>query len=133
MDEDGDAEMAVEAGTSAPPEPASAGNGVSPAGPRISARALRRLRPPRVPLEQRKFTGCSSIDMYDVGQKLGQGTFGLVRSPPGASLLLTHSMHSVVERACHKITGADVALKRVTIHDDKDGVSIAVMAPIALS
>jgi serine/threonine-protein kinase BUR1 len=46
------------------------------AGPRISGRALRRLRPPRVPLDQRKFTGCSSIDMYDVGQKLGQGTFG---------------------------------------------------------
>ena len=76
MDEDGDVEMGVEAGTSAPPEPSAAGNGASGAGPRISGRALRRLRPPRVPLDQRKFTGCSSIDMYDVGQKLGQGTFG---------------------------------------------------------
>jgi hypothetical protein len=41
-------------------------------------------------------------------------------------------VHSVVERARHKITGADVALKRVTIHDDKDGVSISALSPCAL-
>ncbi|PWN45135.1 Pkinase-domain-containing protein, partial [Ceraceosorus guamensis] len=60
------------------------------------------------------FKGCSPVDMYDVGQKLGQGTFG------------------VVERAKHKVTGNDVAMKRVTIHDEKDGFPLTAIREIKL-
>lgn len=51
------------------------------------------------------FTGCSRIADYEVLGKLGEGTFG------------------EVHRAKAKKTGAVVALKKIIMHNEKDGVS----------
>lgn len=49
--------------------------------------------------------GCSRIGDYEVLGKLGEGTFG------------------EVHRAKAKKTGAVVALKKIIMHNEKDGVS----------
>lgn len=77
-------------------------------------RSRKRDRPAQVPLRERRFQGCSSIDQYIVGTKLGQGTFGEVK------------------RARHFLTGEDVALKKVTIHEEKDGMPITAIREIKL-
>jgi serine/threonine-protein kinase BUR1 len=51
------------------------------------------------------FVGCSRIGDYEVLGKLGEGTFG------------------EVHRARSKNTGAVVALKKIILHNEKDGVS----------
>lgn len=51
------------------------------------------------------FAGCSRIADYEVLGKLGEGTFG------------------EVHRARAKKTGAVVALKKIIMHNEKDGVS----------
>lgn len=52
------------------------------------------------------FTGCSRISDYEVLGKLGEGTFG------------------EVHKAKSKKTGAIVALKKIIMHNEKDGVRI---------
>lgn len=61
--------------------------------------ALQHQRP------RNSFVGCSRIGDYEVLGKLGEGTFG------------------EVHRAKSKKTGAVVALKKIIMHNEKDGVS----------
>ncbi|UZJ52652.1 hypothetical protein CBS101457_001972 [Exobasidium rhododendri] len=77
-------------------------------------RIRKRNRPPVIPLRERTFYGCSSIDQYNLGVKLGQGTFGEVK------------------KASHFLTGVEVALKKVTIHEEKDGMPITAIREIKL-
>jgi serine/threonine-protein kinase BUR1 len=80
----------------------------------MSERIRKRHRPNQIPLRERTFYGCSSIDQYNLGDKLGQGTFGEVK------------------KASHFLTGTEVALKKVTIHDEKDGMPITAIREIKL-
>lgn len=50
--------------------------------------------------------GCSSLRNYDLSDTLGEGTFG------------------VVVRGRHRLTGQAVALKKLTVHDAKDGLAL---------
>lgn len=60
--------------------------------------ALRHMRP------KSSFLGCAKIADYEVLGKLGEGTFG------------------EVHKARSKKTGAIVALKKIIMHNEKDGV-----------
>ncbi|KAF8859588.1 Pkinase-domain-containing protein [Acephala macrosclerotiorum] len=62
----------------------------------------------------RSFKGCSSINDYDILGKLGEGTFG------------------EVHRAKSKKTGAIVALKKILMHNEKDGFPITALREIKL-
>ncbi|KAL1914394.1 uncharacterized protein VTP21DRAFT_8912 [Calcarisporiella thermophila] len=61
-----------------------------------------------------RFTGCSRIDEYEMEGKLGEGTFG------------------VVHKAKRKSTGKMVALKRILIHKETDGVPITALREIKI-
>jgi serine/threonine-protein kinase BUR1 len=61
--------------------------------------ALEHMRP------KHSFVGCSRIGDFEVLGKLGEGTFG------------------EVHRARSRKTGAFVALKKIIMHNEKDGVS----------
>ena len=63
---------------------------------------------------QSSFLGCSRISEYDVLGKLGEGTFG------------------EVHRAKSKKTGAIVALKKILMHNEKDGFPITALREIKL-
>ena len=63
---------------------------------------------------QRRFRGCAAIDDFDIVQKLGEGTFG------------------VVSKARSKRSGAIVALKKILIHNEKDGFPITALREIKL-
>jgi len=71
----------------------------APMSPRTFAYAHQRPRA--------SFLGCSKIADYEVLGKLGEGTFG------------------EVHRARSKKTGAHVALKKIIMHNEKDGVRTA--------
>ncbi|KAK0561092.1 serine/threonine protein kinase, CMGC, CDC2/CDK sub [Tilletia horrida] len=60
------------------------------------------------------FKGCSPATDYELSEKLGQGTFG------------------VVQRGRDKRTNRDVALKKVVIHEEKDGMPITTIREIKL-
>ncbi|KAK3378166.1 kinase-like domain-containing protein [Podospora didyma] len=70
--------------------------------------AITHQRPPK------SFTGCSRITDYEVLGKLGEGTFG------------------EVHRARSKKTGALVALKKIIMHNEKDGFPITALREIKL-
>ncbi|KAJ8113567.1 hypothetical protein ONZ43_g5127 [Nemania bipapillata] len=70
--------------------------------------ALQHQRP------QNSFKGCSGIDEYELLGKLGEGTFGEV-----------HKARS------HR-TGALVALKKIIMHNEKDGFPITALREIKL-
>ncbi|KAH6640897.1 kinase-like domain-containing protein [Chaetomium tenue] len=70
--------------------------------------AVAHLRP------RNSFTGCSRITDYEVLGKLGEGTFG------------------EVHRARSKKTGALVALKKIIMHNEKDGFPITALREIKL-
>ncbi|CAG8961843.1 hypothetical protein HYFRA_00014019 [Hymenoscyphus fraxineus] len=61
-----------------------------------------------------RFRGCSRITDYDILGKLGEGTFG------------------EVHRAKSKKTGAVVALKKILMHNEKDGFPITALREIKL-
>ncbi|KAG9247882.1 Serine/threonine-protein kinase bur-1 [Calycina marina] len=63
---------------------------------------------------QSSFQGCSRITEYEVLGKLGEGTFG------------------EVHRAKSKRTGAVVALKKILMHNEKDGFPITALREIKL-
>lgn len=67
--------------------------------------ALDHMRP------KSSFVGCSRIGDFEVLGKLGEGTFG------------------EVHRARSRKTGALVALKKIIMHNEKDGVSWRGSAP----
>ncbi|ORX93017.1 kinase-like domain-containing protein [Clohesyomyces aquaticus] len=62
----------------------------------------------------RKFHGCSKIGEYRIMQKLGEGTFG------------------EVHKAQHNRTGQIVALKKILMHNEKDGFPITALREIKL-
>ncbi|KAH5027812.1 hypothetical protein HBI74_112680 [Parastagonospora nodorum] len=68
---------------------------------------------PQLPM-QRRFKGCSKIGEYEMMQKLGEGTFG------------------EVHKARHRITGNVFALKKILMHNEKDGFPITALREIKL-
>ncbi|CAO2649574.1 Nn.00g069590.m01.CDS01 [Neocucurbitaria sp. VM-36] len=63
---------------------------------------------------QRRFKGCSKIGEYEMMQKLGEGTFG------------------EVHKARHRVTGSIFALKKILMHNEKDGFPITALREIKL-
>ncbi|KAJ1975624.1 serine/threonine protein kinase, CMGC, CDC2/CDK sub [Dimargaris verticillata] len=62
----------------------------------------------------RRYTGCSFLDDYERLGKLGEGTFG------------------EVHKARHKTTGELVALKRILIHNENEGIPITAIREIKI-
>ncbi|KAG6902049.1 hypothetical protein C0995_005105 [Termitomyces sp. Mi166 len=62
----------------------------------------------------RKFEGCGLQSDYDVTTKLGEGTFG------------------EVHKAIHKETGRHVALKRILMHNEKEGMPVTALREIKI-
>ncbi|KAJ2138301.1 serine/threonine protein kinase, CMGC, CDC2/CDK sub, partial [Coemansia sp. RSA 788] len=62
----------------------------------------------------KKYVGCSPFADYELTTKLGEGTFG------------------EVHKAMHKESGAVVALKRVLMHNEKEGLPITAIREIKL-
>ncbi len=92
----------------------------------------------KVPLERTdddrtRFHGCSSIREYEVLGKLGEGTFGsgsserAVVEQSACSQTETDGFleFSEVHKARSRKNGAIVALKKILMHNEKDGVSYA--------
>ncbi|KAH9872642.1 hypothetical protein J1614_005035 [Plenodomus biglobosus] len=63
---------------------------------------------------QRRFKGCCKIGEYEMLQKLGEGTFG------------------EVHKARHRITGSIFAMKKILMHNEKDGFPITALREIKL-
>ncbi|KAG9195840.1 serine/threonine-protein kinase BUR1 [Alternaria panax] len=63
---------------------------------------------------QRRFKGCSKISDYEMMKKLGEGTFG------------------EVHMARQKATGSIFALKKILMHNEKDGFPITALREIKL-
>lgn len=72
------------------------------------------LPPPQNGTSTHKFAGCSGIGQYDILHKLGEGTFG------------------EVHKAISKKTGAVVALKKILMHNEKDGFPVTAIREIKL-
>ncbi|KAJ2416796.1 serine/threonine protein kinase, CMGC, CDC2/CDK sub [Coemansia sp. IMI 209128] len=70
--------------------------------------------PQQLRRDGKKFIGCSPFEDYELTTKLGEGTFG------------------EVHKAVHKATGAQVALKRVLMHNEKEGLPITAIREIKL-
>ncbi|KAF1346742.1 kinase-like domain-containing protein [Delphinella strobiligena] len=70
--------------------------------------------PPSTDPTQRRFRGCARLEDYELTQKLGEGTFG------------------VVSKGRSRRTGAIVALKKILIHNEKDGFPITALREIKL-
>ncbi|CDS10671.1 hypothetical protein LRAMOSA11157 [Lichtheimia ramosa] len=66
------------------------------------------------PNHKRQFVGASQIKEYQFQQKLGEGTFG------------------EVHKGVHKSTGAVVALKRILMHNEKEGIPITAIREIKI-
>ena len=62
----------------------------------------------------RKFRGVTTLASYDIGLKLGEGTFG------------------VVTKATDRTTGRKVALKKLITHNPRDGVSVTTVREIKI-
>lgn len=62
----------------------------------------------------RVFSGCSSFDDYSIIKKIGEGTFG------------------EVTRAKHKRSGKTFALKKILMHDEKEGMPITALREIKI-
>ncbi|KAI9250540.1 kinase-like domain-containing protein [Phascolomyces articulosus] len=63
---------------------------------------------------RRRFVGSSRITDYQLNQKLGEGTFG------------------EVHKGIHKATGAVVALKRILMHNEREGIPITAIREIKI-
>ncbi|KAK8111836.1 kinase-like domain-containing protein [Apiospora kogelbergensis] len=85
---------------------ASSGNGAPPLSPVSSAKQHQRPRD--------SYLGCSRITDYELLGKLGEGTFG------------------EVHKARSKKTGSLVALKKIIMHNEKDGFPITALREIKL-
>ncbi|KAI8921752.1 kinase-like domain-containing protein [Entophlyctis helioformis] len=65
-------------------------------------------------VDTRKYYGCSPSTDYELDKKIGEGTFGEV----------------AIGR--HKATGAVVALKRILVHNEKEGIPITALREIKI-
>lgn len=63
---------------------------------------------------QRRYRGCAKLTDYEITDKLGEGTFG------------------IVSKGFSKRTGAIVALKKILMHNEKDGFPITALREIKL-
>ncbi|KIY61631.1 Pkinase-domain-containing protein [Cylindrobasidium torrendii FP15055 ss-10] len=99
------------------PVPAAVDPRQNPNAPHLKAKRILPLRRPR---EQERaafgriFQGCGDINDYDITKKLGEGTFG------------------EVHKATHKPTGRMVALKRILMHNEKEGMPITALREIKI-
>lgn len=55
---------------------------------------------------RKKWQGCFSLDEFKIEQKVGEGTFG------------------VVHKAIHRKTGKVVALKKILLRPEQEGVNL---------
>ncbi|KAK7018986.1 kinase-like domain-containing protein [Favolaschia claudopus] len=84
-----------------------------------AVRIRKPLAPRRSPLEEEKaygriFKGCGNQNDYQVTTKLGEGTFG------------------EVHKAVHTATGRAVALKRILMHNEKEGMPVTALREIKI-
>ncbi|KAJ2884845.1 serine/threonine protein kinase, CMGC, CDC2/CDK sub [Coemansia aciculifera] len=94
------------------PDLLSSGSQQVPGSPSISSGSP---SPPQLlRRDGKKFIGCSPFEDYELTTKLGEGTFG------------------EVHKAVHKATGSQVALKRVLMHNEKEGLPITAIREIKL-
>lgn len=75
------------------------------------------------------FLGCSKIGDYEILGKLGEGTFGYVDRlvPSRLSNFADCLWNREVHRARSNKTGALVALKKIIMHNEKDGVRMVTL------
>ncbi|KAG9218142.1 hypothetical protein CCMSSC00406_0008081 [Pleurotus cornucopiae] len=103
-----------------PPPPDSRSNhrASSPPPPNLSAtpriRHARRSRKEEEKAYGRTFEGCGEQSDYNVTTKLGEGTFG------------------EVHKALHKRTNTAVALKRILMHNEKEGMPVTALREIKI-
>jgi serine/threonine-protein kinase BUR1 len=62
----------------------------------------------------RTFTGCGELSQYEITKKLGEGTFG------------------EVHKAIRKTTSEPVALKRILMHHEKEGMPVTALREIKI-
>ncbi|PFH50529.1 hypothetical protein AMATHDRAFT_144903 [Amanita thiersii Skay4041] len=75
---------------------------------------VRRSRKEEMEAYGRTFIGCGKQSDYEVTTKLGEGTFG------------------EVHKAIHKSTGRLVALKRILMHNEKEGMPVTALREIKI-
>ncbi|KAI9797527.1 MAG: serine/threonine protein kinase, CMGC, CDC2/CDK sub [Piccolia ochrophora] len=86
---------------------------------------------------QPRFRGCSSIKDFEVLDKLGEGTFGcaapsVVVDLDEKAVLRTDLFDSEVHKARSRRSGAVVALKKILMHNEKDGFPITALREVKL-
>lgn len=111
-----------------------------------------RVLSPSAGVQAAKFTffGTSALDDYELEEKLGEGTFGVVhkarRKVGSVKSLLPEEAEKRVARACRrravarretecksKVKEGDVvALKKIVMHNDMDGVPITALREIRI-
>lgn len=98
---------------------------------------VRRTREEEKQLYGRVFQGCGQRDDYEIMTKLGEGTFGYVAHSLAFHFAL--SMDSIltestreVHKALHKNTQATVALKRILMHNEKEGMPVTSLREIKI-
>lgn len=75
---------------------------------------VRRTRKEEMEAYGRSFVGCGLQTDYEVTTKLGEGTFG------------------EVHKAIHKTSGTAVALKRILMHNEKEGMPVTALREIKI-
>ena len=94
---------------------------------------LRRTQKQEVQAYGHKFIGCGLQSDYDVTTKLGEGTFGFVVFFSFEPILnVTPYPCSEVHKAIQKSTGKVVALKRILMHNEKEGMPVTALREIKI-
>jgi hypothetical protein len=104
---------------------------------REEPRRNRNLRPRRTQKQEvqaygHKFIGCGLQTDYDITTKLGEGTFGFVVFFFDLYLKLPPCPCSEVHKAIQKSTGKVVALKRILMHNEKEGMPVTALREIKI-
>jgi serine/threonine-protein kinase BUR1 len=81
----------------------------------------------------RVFKGCGNQHDYQITTKLGEGTFGyvLITFVPKEKFCLKNKS-SEVHKAVHTATGRHVALKRILMHNEKEGMPVTALREIKI-
>jgi serine/threonine-protein kinase BUR1 len=103
---------------------------------RMLRRKLPPRRPPKVELKAygHGFAGCGQQSDYEATTKLGEGTFGCVFLPWFFILICSdkYFIDREVHKAVHKSTGKIVALKRILMHNEKEGMPVTALREIKI-